>query len=172
MAGKWEKLKGKFNATTSVPGLGEQLQDPRFVEKVAQTREGYAPLPLKDLLFKFHEIDHQKDQLNDEIKALNVDLAALGQLIKQHFDNMDVRSVQTEFGQTVYLQSEPVVKVEDRGLYEAYVAGHPDLEYMWSINPQVTKTFVKGLLEQDQDDQIPPGLKIDYDTSVRIKKTA
>jgi hypothetical protein len=163
MSGKWDKLKGKYEP--------KPFEDVKFAEKVDAARLNYASMSLKDLLFHFNDRDHQKDQLNDQIKDLNVELAALGQLIKTHFENLDVHSVQTDFGKTIYLQSEPAPSVQDRPALEAHLASGPDLDYLWSINPQTLKTFIKGLLEQGLDREIPPGITVYYDTSVRIKKT-
>ena len=165
MAGKWEKLKGKFEQ--------KPFEDPRFAEKVDAARANYAALSLKDLLFHLNDRDHQKDELNDQIKELNVELEALGQLIKTHFEGMDVHSVQTDFGRTVYLHTEPSVGDDGTGRFDAFVKADPSLDYLRTVNAQTRKTFAKGYLEQEDftADKLPPGLKIFWDVQVRIRKT-
>jgi hypothetical protein len=173
--GKWDKVKGKFEERVTSPGTPKPFEDAKFDDKVLAARAGYASLPLKELFARLNEYDQLKDALNEQLAAYNVEVAALGQLIKTHFDNMDVHSVQTDFGKTVYLQSEPVPSVQDRPKFEEHIASDPGLDYLWSVNPQTLKTFIKGLIEQSfeqgHEAQIPPGITMYYDTSVRIKKT-
>lgn len=161
--GKWDKLKGKFER--------KPFDEPKYQDKVDAARQLYASCTLKDLLLKFHELDQQIDKLEDEKKELGVDKTAIAKLIEQHFENMDVHSVQTDFGKTIYLQTDPSVSQEDKSQFETYVMSNADLDYLWSVNAQALKTFVKGLLEEGLDSQIPPGLRIYWDTQVRIKKT-
>lgn len=165
--GKWDHLRKKYEP--------KPFEDVKFQEKVDAARLNYIELQSngwgpKELMAEFNKFDGEKDDANTRIKEINVELAALGQLIQNHLDATDVRSVQTGFGKTIYLQVEPSVSVVDRDVLEAHVDAN-DLSYMRRIDSQMLKTYVKDKLDQAQDDQIPPGIKIYSDVRVRIRKS-
>lgn len=169
MAGRWSKLKGRFDETPF--SSMTNARDAKFVDQVRLAKIELAKLDQKSLLAKLMEAEQLKDELERQIKDLNVELEAIGQLLKQRFEADGVNSVKTISGRTVYLEVEPYVSVDDKAEFDKFMAAHPELDYMWSVNPQTLATFVKDLLDKDLDDQVPKCLKIWLKTSVNNRKS-
>ncbi len=163
MASRWVKLKDKYPPK---PLEG----DPKYVEQVAMTRAFYAGLTFAQLMAAFVDERKTKDEIDDALKAVNLRLEALGQLLLEQFEAQDLTSVKTAAGQTLFTNVEPYVGVFDRDAFESYVVEHQELDYLWSVHSQTLGSLVKSLLEEGRDDEVPPGLKIFLKSSVRLRK--
>jgi hypothetical protein len=172
MSSKWSKLKGRYQDAPA-SNMGDAV-NPAWLEKVNTVKASYVGLPLGDLMKTFNGFDEEKDELNVRWKELNIELEALGQLIKDKFSQMDVNSVKTDFEKTIYLAIEPYVSVKDKLKLHEWVDSQPELAYLWGIHPQSLGSLIKGLLDAGQDEQIPDWLQQDIflKTSVRIRKSA
>lgn len=163
MASKWAKIKDKF------PKLGAS-DDQGFIEKVAEARMTHGALTLKELMAKYAEIRAQKDELEDQISCLNVDIEALNQLLLEQLEAAGLTSMKAEDGKNFFMNVEPTVKVIDRGLLEAHIEAHPELEYLYGIMWQSLNSLVKEKLEKGEDDSIPPGTEVYIKTNIRMRK--
>lgn len=171
MASKWAKLKGKF-PDAPVADMDAAV-DPKYKLKVDAAKLPYQGLSLGDLMKAFSGFKEKKDVLSDEWKAVNLELEALGQLIKDKFEEQDVNSVKTDFGRTVYLNIEPYsyVKKDKKDDFEKRVMEDPQLDYLWSIHHQMLNSWIKDMLEKGNDEQIPPEIEVYLKTQVRIRES-
>ena len=168
-APKWQKLKGKLPEAPAAD-MTSVGAEPTFLEQVDEQRRTFAGTPLKTLMEWYTECNEEWDSLEERKKELNVQFEALGQLIKDKFEEQNVNSVQTEDGETFKLHVEPYISVIDREALHQWVDAHEDLQYLWSVHPQSLASLVKSHLENGEDDQIPPCVKVFLKTQVRVRK--
>jgi hypothetical protein len=169
MPGKWAKLRGKFE---SAPASNmSAAAEPKWLAKVDFAKVPYAKLTLGELMKAFDSYDQEKETKENEIKDINVELEALGSMIAEKFQGQEINSIKTDFGKTLYLNTEPYTTVSDREVFEKHVSDTEGLDYLWAVPWQSLNSLVKGLLEAGQDDQIPPGLAVFLKSSVRIRKS-
>jgi hypothetical protein len=169
MASKWAKLKGKFDKTPL--GKMSDAKDASFVQLVDQAKLEYGSLNQDELQREFVEQDLAKDAAKSAERAANARLEALGQLLIARFEEQQVNSVKTDLGKTFTINVEPYVSYESKEEFEKYIVEHPELEYMYTINPQSLSSYVKDLLEQGKDSEIPSCLKVYLKTQMRIRNS-
>ncbi len=166
---KWSKLEGRY--LPSPLGSMSAAGDPSYVARVDLKKVEYSGKKLGELIAAHTGLDAEKDELSARIKEINAELEALGQLIIAQLEDQGVNSVKSDGGRTVFISVEPYVGVADRAAFEAHVVGQPDLDYLWSVHPGTLGTFIKGLLEEGRDEEVPPGLNIFLKKSIRSRKS-
>ncbi len=179
MATKWAKLREALNpdGTRKYPDAPaadlEKAVSPAYLERINSARVPYLAMELGDLLRTFRGFMEVKEDLDEKWKANQLELEALGGLIKDHFIRQGVNSVKADFGKTVYLNTEPYayVKKDQKAQFDARISADPDLDYMWGIHPGTLNSWIKGLIENVQEDQIPPEIGMWLKTSVRIRES-
>lgn len=160
MAGKWEKLKGKFEPV-EVP--------PAFQEKVDELKAAYRDLPAAGLAKVFTGVKVDKKRLEAEIKELNVREAALTQLMVAAYEDEGVTRLELEGGATVSLGIEPISSMADRDALFAWVDATGQ-DALYTINFQTLNGLVKGFLEQGKEP--PPGVAVFLRTKVTCRGLA
>jgi len=169
MSGKWTNLKGKYEKTPL--GSMSGLDDPGFLERVEQLKVEFGELPQADLM-KAHRVEtNEKSELGDKLKETNARIEAIGQLLIDIFNSQGVSSVKTEDSQSLYISVEPHVTVQDREALYAYIESKPELEYLWATNHMTLSSWVKNLLEEGRDSEVPECLKVWLKTSIRSRKS-
>jgi hypothetical protein len=179
MATKWAKLRERFNDDgtrkfkDAPAGDMDRALDPVYVDKIAQAKLPYLGMSLGDLMVAFRGFQEKKDELDEQWKANNLELEAIGQLLKDKFQAQNVNSVKTDFGQTLYLNTEPYayVKKDQKQQFEERISADAELDYLWSINFMTMNSWIKGLIENVQEDQIPPEIEVWLKTQVRMRKS-
>jgi hypothetical protein len=179
VATKWARLREVLNpdGTRKYPDAPaadlDRALDPGYLEKLQRAKAPYLGKEVGDLLTVFKGFTEQKNELDERWKDINLELEAIGQLLKDHFQRQGVNSVKTESGKTVYLNTEPYayVKKDQKQQFEARLSADPDLDYLWSVNFQTMNSWIKGLIENVQEDQIPPEVAVWLKTSVRIRES-
>lgn len=165
---KWSGLKGKYENTPL--GSMSSLDDPGFLQRVEELKIEFGELPQADLM-KAHAVENvEKSALSDKLKETNARIEAIGQLLIDIFQGQNVTSVKTEEGQSLYISIEPHLAVQDKEAWHTFVEAHHELDYLWGTNHQTMSSWAKGLLEEGQDSEIPPCLKVFLKTSIRSRK--
>lgn len=161
---KWEKLKGKYDPRPLTDEGG-------FREKVDKARKEHEAAPLENLLLRFQKADEEKEEREQDIKDLNVTLEALDQLIREKLGEQDLRSVTDERGHSYTVKIEPYVSIKDKIAFEKFMAEHPQLDYLWAIQPKSLAGYVKDLLDQGRDAEVPPSVSIFLKSSIQLKRS-
>jgi hypothetical protein len=173
MASKWEGLKGKFSKTP-VGKMSEFGSDSSFVTKVNAEKDRLRDLhsgSQNGYFIEMKEAEERKEELNDEIKTLNVRLEALSQLILAQFEAADVSLVKSDIGRTFSIGIEPYPAIINKETFEQFVDERPELQYLWSINASSFKAWVKDKLEQGRDAEIPECVSVFLKSVVKCTKT-
>ncbi len=157
---RWDKLKERF----------EPFVDPTYREKVDENRAKFAHLFLGDLKDEYAKSRLERDDLEDQVSKINIDLMALSQLLVEHLEANGLRSISTDAGHVIGTTVEPQITPEDLGKFEEWVSADPSLDYVWSVNPMTRQSMVKAILDDGDDEKLPPGLKITLKTTIHFTK--
>src|SRR5208337_1717417 len=116
MASKWAKLKGKIPEAP----LGDMgnAADKKFIERVDVLKFNYAALTLPELMALFTDFNTEWDEVRGRLKELNAEFEALGKLIREKFEELNVNTMKNNIGESFYLSIEPYVGIEDRAKFE------------------------------------------------------
>jgi len=166
--GKWVKLKGKYDTTFYNK---DQSSDISFQKSVDEKKKELSKLTLADLFAKHEEARKLKEQIAADERLNNVALSALGMLIHEKFTADGVTSMSNDFGRTVYLEIVPIISVEDSAESRKFFEEHPETGVQLTPVTGTIKTWVKGLLDEDRDDDIPSFLKVLLQTTVKSRKS-
>lgn len=169
MSGKWANLRGKYEKTPL--GSMASLDEPGFIQRVEELKIEFGELPQADLM-KAHRVEtDEKSDLGDKMKETNARIEAISQLLIDIFTSQGVSSVKTEDSQALYISVEPHVSVQDREALYAYIESKPELEYLWATNHMTLSSWVKSLLEEGRDSEVPECIKVFLKTSIRSRKS-
>jgi hypothetical protein len=110
--GKYDKLKGK---------LPTFQQDSTFQQKVDEAKNAYQSRDMTSLVTMCSSVRQKKENLNDQIASLNVELEAISQLLGQHFEDAGLSKLTLEDGTTCYTQTEPYSSVSNQSILLAFI---------------------------------------------------
>lgn len=168
MAGKWAKLKGKYETTLFNK---EQAGDPSFRALVDKLRIEHSGLNLQELLTRHEAARKMKEEIDAQEHENNAQLSALGILLYDRFTADGVSSLHTNFGRTVYMEMEPLVSVEEPSASKTYFLEHPETGVSMVPQHKSLTSWVKRLLDADQDEAVPKFLKVLLKSTIKSKKT-
>lgn len=163
MSQKWGHLKGRYENTPL--GRMSEFINPSYIARVEELKTEFGDLPQADLL-KAHEVETElKRELESKIKETHARIEAISQLLIEILESQGVTSVNTVSG-SLSISIAPHVTVMDKEALHHFVEGNEDLSYMWSVNHSTLTSWVKSLIEEGKDAEIPECLKIMLKTSI------
>jgi hypothetical protein len=140
-------------------------QPPDFQSRVNERKEEFIGLDAPELTRAFNSARNLKHGHEGVIKAINIELEALSQLLVEHLETATISKLTLDTGETVFTQSEPYCSVEDEVLLRAWIENN-GLEELLSINFRTLNALTK---ERLIDGKAPPsGVKVFLKTSARI----
>jgi len=168
MASKWAKLKSKYETTLFNK---EQAGDFGFQQRVEQLSREYGDLNLQALLTKHEEARKRKEEIAEQERTNNLQLAALALLLYKRFMADGVNSLHTDFGRTVYIEMEPLISVEEPSASKSFFLEHPETGVAMVPQNKSLTSWVKGMLDRDEDELVPKFLKVLLKATIKSKKT-
>lgn len=158
---KWESFKG------TLPKF--EGGEPDYITKVNKLKE--------DLLEQFTKtVDfadfigkniRRKEELEEELKEINLNIEAAQQILVDRFENDGMQSLRLSTGELFYLHEEPYSKVEDKALVNNWFEEN-NMGEMRTVNWQSLNAIVKERLEHSQP--VPEGVSVFMKTVVKMRK--
>jgi hypothetical protein len=111
---------------------------------------------------RYRELRDRKDELEDLLSVVNLDIAAAEQLLHEAYEHAGITSVKLDDGSSVRIQFEPVARIEDREAFRRWCLEN-GLEAQLMLPYQTTNSLVKERLLDGEPE--PSGVK----TYVRTK---
>ena len=161
--GKWDKLRGKFETRPLTNEGG-------FREKVGQVKDEHKDDSLELLLELFDQADKEKERHEEAIKEQNVEIEALDQLIRENLESQELRAVESAVGHIYKIDIKPYPSINDKVGFEKFVDENPQLEYLWSIQPSSFAAWVKDLLDQGRDAEVPSSVSVFLKSSIKLTR--
>lgn len=155
--GKWAAQEG------SLPAFE---QEPEYQIRVQVVKDLLVEIEPPILVQKFAEARAQKQELEAQIKDLNVSLEAYSQLLCEKLDAQGLQKIQLDGGITCYTQVEPYSSVSDRAALVDFFR-KKRLFNLLSVAWQTINSMNK---ERLQDGEPPlPGTSVYLKTSARVR---
>lgn len=148
------------------------LQEERSYQETVNARkreivEEMIEVTPHSLATRFKVERERKSGVEDELSAVNLDIAALEQLIRDAYAQAGITSLKLTTGGTVSTQPEPYSSVKDRDqLYDWCI--EQKLQRSMALPWQTLNSIVKERLQNG--DALPPGVEVFARTQVKLAK--
>lgn len=158
--GKYAKVVGKL-ARYEGGGGGDEDDETQGGDYAARVRdvkaellkEGGGAIPTDVLIRAWYAQRTTKEQLTEELKDVNLHLAALGGLLSDAMEFEDTTKIKLSDGMGVELRHEPRAVVKDREKFRQWCIAQgmeKELHLAWGTTNSMTKDMLlKGLNEPD-----------------------
>jgi len=161
--GKWTKLRGKLEVFQNEPEWQQKVDAFKLQFLGTDNTRDASPAMLgKEYALR----KRKKDELEDKIKALNVELEGLSQIIVEVLEDEEIQKIELASGQTIGISDEPYPWVADRQKFFAFIKRTGQASLL-TVHFQTMKALVKGYLEQGKP--APPGIKVYLKTSATLR---
>lgn len=164
MSGKWAHLKGVYPERVN-GDEGYEARVASYQELVAQCN--YSIPRLAD---EFMQLRGLKEEHEAAITELNVKLEATQRQLMERLEAQGLTSAETSSGQKLAIRVEVYPAVTDPEAFTAHLWATPDLDYLRKPHPASLAAYVRGLLEDGKDAEVPPGVSVFLKTTVGVKK--
>lgn len=161
MSSKWAHLRGKYPAKPA---------EASFEERVAARTAGYVDYSIPSLADEFVDLKQWKSGVEEQVEELNVVLEALQRVLLEKLEAQGLSSAETSSGQKLNTKVEVYPHVVDGEAFSGYLKANPDLDYIRKPHPASLAAYVRGLLEEGKDSEVPPGVSVYLKTTVGVKK--
>ena len=108
-----------------------------------------------------------KKEIEEELSACNLTIAALEQMIVGEFEKQGLSQYRLDTGELISITDTPYSSLEDRAKFHAWVK-ETNQEDLFSVHYQTMNSLVKDRLENGEP--APPGIKVFIDTGVSFRK--
>lgn len=163
MPGKYQKLRGKIPAFEQEPTYQAKVDEAK--ERILGTKSGeFANVSM--LASKFADAKRIKDQLEESVSSINVEIEALSQLLVSALECEDVQKVELATGALVYLQDSVYPKVEDKEKLIKWAKKH-GMENLLQLPWQTTRGIATEALTEGR--KLPDGITVFLKTEARVR---
>lgn len=161
--GKWGFILDKFKG-----GADKQADNPSYVEALQKTRDSYRGLSMEVLSESLSQWNSKKKEIEDTLKAANLQIAAIERVILERMEEQGLASVEAA-GYRLTVSAEPYFAKRDGAKLREW-AQQTNQEDLLTINSQTLTSLAKThFLEHGEP---PPGVELTnaYKTLSRTKK--
>lgn len=148
--------------------------EPAYQEKVNAVKleivkelTTFMPPSGADFARLYAEARAQKDEIEESLSGIDLQLTALAQLIDSQYEVEGVTSIRLESGPSVSVQYEPHTLVEDKEAYRLWCISQ-GFEKQMVLPWMSTNSIVKGMLLEGEPE--PPGTKAHCRTKLVLRK--
>lgn len=145
--GKYSEVLKKLSAMP--------VENPSWQAKVTEAKEKM-PKGVSELVQIYTEYRRKKDEIDDELSLLNIQIEATKQMIINIYEEEGITSLKLENGKSVRVQPEPKAKVEDKEKFRLWCIAD-GLENSLALPWQTTNALTKERLLNGQPE--PDGVK-------------
>lgn len=138
--GKWASFKNKLKALPL---------DVEYQEKVDHAKRGFKRKGIRDLTLAFGRTYRAKKSLEEKIKLMNVELAALDQLIMSWMEDNGQTQFRLRSGALISIKDDVYAHVQDQKKFFKWIKQSRSV-YLLSVHPKKLESLVKDRLENGQ----------------------
>lgn len=158
--GQYSHLKERYGAPP--------VQDPPWQEKVNKERSVLENNPTK-LAESYKDLRARKDALEEQIKVLNIQIAAREQALVSWLEGSGLTQFKMADGTTVFIKDSPYSSVEDKDKFIAWIR-ETGQEALLSVHYQTMNGLVTQRLANGEPE--PPGIKVFIKSGINMRKGA
>jgi len=163
--GIWSGLKGQVPLAEVDPDWQSRVNIAKTRSRVEATEDGsvayaepaFMDLSKTDKARKYCELRDEKDELEAKVKALNVDLEALSQLMISEMEAEGSNSFRLATGESLSIKDEPYCSVENKDTFLTWVK-ESNLSDLLTVHYMTLSSMTKDRLKQGLNP--PPGIKV------------
>ena len=163
--GKWSKLKGSYPKApidgTILDKIAAVLDAPAPAEvtSMLEIAKGFRIRDLSDfqIVQLYNSKRQYKDNLEAQIKVLNLEIDAFTSLLVERFDEAGVEKATFDDGTTISINTEPYPYVTSQPALLKWVRDN-ELEEMLSLNYQTMASLVKDCITNGK--KLPDGVDV------------
>lgn len=163
MPSKWAAFRTKIEPFVAEQSFQSKVDEAKML--ILSTHEG-DNANINHLAALYAQRKQKKDDLEEQIGDLNVELEALSQLLVDAFENENIQKVELSSGASVYLSDGIYPSVEDREKLFAWIKQHK-MSKLLSVNSQTLKGLVGEMLQDGKP--APAGVKVYLKTQARMR---
>lgn len=149
--------KGKYaKVVTKLPKYQEEESEQKRINAVKDEILKSTPRELTAISIKYVQARREKDVIEEDLKAANLVVAALTQLVCEQYSDDDAEGVRLKDGSSIFVHSEPYASVKDPDRFRKWCIEQGlerKLQLPWATTNELTKDrLLKGQPE-------PPGVE-------------
>lgn len=163
MASKYASLKTKLPAFEEESSYQQKIDEEKKL--ILAYAENAEDVNVAFLAARLEQAKQNKDEIEERLYGVNVQIEALSQLLITAMDNQSLEKVSLSSGATVYLNYAPYPSVEDREKLFAWIKKQRMVKLL-TVNHQTLKGLVNELLANGKS--VPPGVNVFLKTSARL----
>jgi hypothetical protein len=157
---KWAAFKG------TLP-IYQDAEDPERVELLNAIKDSIAGDSIVNIAENFSNLKKEKTKLEDELKAINLQLEARNTVLVERLENEGMQSLKLSSGENFYLSDEPYAQMKDKVRFNDWLLEN-DMDELRTIHWQTLNGLVKERLEVGE--QIPEGVDVFMRTKVVMRR--
>lgn len=157
---------GKYSHVLS--SLRKLEQEPTYQQKIDAVKQKIGRQSAGELAHMYRGVRQQKDELEEQISELNIEVEALCQLMQDEFETQGITSVKLESGGSVSIQPEPYMQVKDKDVFRNWVVAQ-GLENLMSLPWQTANSLAKERLVNGEPHA--PGTEMFVKMKVVLRKS-
>jgi hypothetical protein len=120
-----------------------------------------------ELAARYKELKNTKSQLEDHVKAANVELDAVKGILLDQMEELGLSSMKLATGELLYESVEPHTVITDNEAFFAWIKAKRK-RYLLSVHWQKANAEVKEILRTDGE--LPPGTSVYLRQKLNMRK--
>lgn len=148
---------------------------PRYVEqespnqkKINELKANYSTLSTSELAQAYTRLRDEKDDIEEELKALNQKLEAASSILIERLEDEELLSLRTHDGYLISAKFDPYASVKDKEAFRAWVIEN-GYENLLTLPWQTTNAIAKALLESGEAP--PTGVEVYLKPGLRLARS-
>lgn len=162
------KKPRKWSAFKGVLPTYQNVEDPERIELIQAVKDSIAGDKSVEIAKQYAFLKVEKDRLEDELKAINLQLEARNAVLVERLENDGTQSFKLETGENFYLSDEPYAQVRDKVRLNDWFSEN-GMDELRTVNWQTLSAIVKERLERG--DQLPEGCEVFLKTKVVMRRS-
>jgi hypothetical protein len=152
--GKWSKFKKK---------LDQLPVDSAYKALVDEAKKPFLKKSSNDLALALGRTKRNKAKLDERIKLMNIEIAALEELLVNYLEDREQTQFRTKSGILVSLRDDIYPQVIDQKAFFAWIK-HNRYAYLLSVHHKRLEGLIKQRLEEGE--KLPDGVKAFHKTTI------
>jgi hypothetical protein len=109
-----------------------------------------------------------KEDLENLVKARNLRIEAIQQLMNVQLEDEGVTSFKLPDGRTFFQKQDVYVSVDNKEEFYSWLEANPSFDDLWSVNYQTASSLVKSRIQDGVE--VPPGIKVFVKETIQIRR--
>ena len=157
---KWEAFKGAFPTY-------QDTENPERIQIIQTIKEENSSKSKEELGREFSNLKFEKEKLEDELKAINLQLEARNSLLFEMFEASRISSLKLNTGETLYIKDEPYAQLVDKTRVNDWFIEN-EMDELRSVNWQTLNAVVKERLEKGET--LPEGVEVYMKSQIVMRR--